>query len=276
LSTEIDPRPDVLAPGFPPAFPPGLAAELSGDDERVGAGDGSRAPGEGPLRTVLVIDDETAIAEALAEFFTAKGYRGLHAGGGLDGLAVAQREQPDVILLDVRMPDLDGIGVLRALQDRRSDASVIVMSGQDDMVTAREAIALGAFDYVLKPFDFEYLERAVGAMVRARIHASPAQDAPPPSAHGLVYDLAVEVFLVTRGLTPEHRGTLAAAIESAALTAAQRSIAGERDEVIGALGQLRMLIRFALDVGDFSDEAHRHLEVSLVRARRSLGLTDSR
>jgi hypothetical protein len=113
----------------------------------------------------------------------------------------------------------------------------------------------------------------VGAMVRARTHASPAEQAPPPSAHGLIYDLAVEVFLVTRSLTPEHRGTLAAAVESVALTAAQRSIAGDKQEVIDALTQLRMLIRFALDVGDISDEAHRHLELSLVRARRSLGLS---
>jgi CheY-like chemotaxis protein len=271
MSTELDPRPDVLAPSFPPTFAPGFDADLPRDELR--AGDGASGPGEGPLRTVLVIDDEAAIAEALAEFFTAKGYRGLHAGGGLPGLDLVEQERPDVILLDVRMPDLDGIGVLRALQERRSDASVIVMSGQDDMATAREAIALGAFDYVLKPFDFEYLERAVGAMVRARSQASPDQDAPPPSAHGLVYDLAVEVFLVTRGLPAEHRGTLAAAVESAALTAAQRSIAGERDDVIKALGELRMLIRFALDVGDIPDEAHRHLEVSLVRARRSLGLT---
>lgn len=92
-------------------------------------------------------------------------------------------------------------------------------------------------------------------------------------AHGLVYDLAVEVFLVTRSLAPEHRGTLAATVESAALNAAQRSIAGERQAAIRALSQLRMLIRFALDVGAFSDEAHRHLEVSLVRARRSPGLS---
>ena len=275
MSTEIDPRPDIRVPDIPPAFSPGFETEAPrvSRDEHRRPGDGEQGPGEGPLRTVLVIDDETAIAEALAEFFSLKGYRGLHAGGGLDGLAVAERERPDVILLDVRMPDLDGIGVLRTLQERRSDASVIVMSGQDDMTTAREAIALGAFDYVLKPFDFEYLERAVGAMVRARTHASRAEQAPPPSAHGLIYDLAVEVFLVTRSLTPEHRGTLAAAVESVALTAAQRSIAGDKQEVIDALTQLRMLIRFALDVGDISDEAHRHLELSLVRARRSLGLS---
>jgi DNA-binding response OmpR family regulator len=229
---------------------------------------------------ILVVDDEPPVGEILSEFLTPKGYEVLCAQGGLEGLSKLEKFRPDIVLLDVRMPDLDGITVLRRIREANPSVSVLMMSGNTDTEAAKETLQLGAFDYVLKPFDFEYLDRAVHKMLTAGTARaeSPTQGlqsaptAPEPSQHGLLYDLAIEVFKATRAMASEARTTLAPALEAAALAAVQKGVSGEKAEVIRALNHLRMLIRFARDLGDFSDSVHRHLEAQIVTARRSVGL----
>ena len=228
--------------------------------------------------TILVVDDEVAVGQVLAEFFTPKGYEVLCAQGGLEGLSQLEKHRPDVILLDVRMPDLDGITVLRRIREANPWVGVLMMSGNTDTEAAKETLQLGAFDYVLKPFDFDYLDRAVHKMLTAASPADttpglePTAAAPEPSQHGLLYELAIEVFKATRAMASEARSTLVPALEAAALAAVQKGVAGEKAEVIRALNHLRMLVRFARDLGDFSDAVHRHLEAQIVTARRSVGL----
>lgn len=227
---------------------------------------------------ILVVDDEPPVGEVLSEFFTPKGYEVICALGGLEGLSKLEKFQPDVVLLDVRMPDMDGITVLRRIRDANTRVGVLMMSGNTDSEAAKETLQLGAFDYVLKPFDFDYLDRAVHKMLTAaaapdaRAVAGPPPSAAEPSQHGLLYDLAIEVFKATRAMGSEARTTLAPALETAALAAVQKGVSGEKAEVIRALNHLRMLIRFARDLGDFSDSVHRHLEAQIVTARRSVGL----
>ncbi|HEU5191336.1 MAG TPA: response regulator [Methylomirabilota bacterium] len=227
---------------------------------------------------ILVVDDEPPVGEVLSEFFTPKGYEVICALGGLEGLSKLEKFQPDVVLLDVRMPDMDGITVLRRIRDANTRVGVLMMSGNTDSEAAKETLQLGAFDYVLKPFDFDYLDRAVHKMLtaaaapEARAVAGLPPSAAEPSQHGLLYDLAIEVFKATRAMGSEARTTLAPALETAALAAVQKGVSGEKAEVIRALNHLRMLIRFARDLGDFSDSVHRHLEAQIVTARRSVGL----
>ena len=234
--------------------------------------------------TILVVDDEPAVGQVLSEFFTPKGYEVICAQGGLEGLSKLEKHRPDVVLLDVRMPDMDGITVLRRMREANPWIGVLMMSGNTDTEAAKETLALGAFDYLLKPFDFEYLERAVHKMLTSGGPAPAASTeavlpglqstevTPEPSQHGLLYDLAIEVFKATRAMGSEARTTLAPALEAAALTAVQKGVSGEKAEVIRALNHLRMLIRFARDLGDFSDSVHRYLETQIVKARRSAGL----
>ena len=229
--------------------------------------------------TILVVDDEAPVGELLTDFFTPKGYEVIFAQGGLEGLSKLEKHRPDVILLDVRMPDMDGITVLRRIREANPWVSVLMMSGNTDTDAAKETLQLGAFDYVLKPFDFEYLDRAVHKMLTTSSPPSTTPGleatatAPEPSQHGLLYDLAIEVFKATRAMGSEAaRTTLAPALEAAALAAVQKGVSGEKSEVIRALNHLRMLIRFARDLGDFSDSVHRHLEAQVVTARRSAGV----
>ena len=226
---------------------------------------------------ILVVDDEPQVAAVLTEFFTPKGYEVISALSGLEGLSKAETHRPDVILLDVRMPDLDGISVLRRIREVNPWVGILMMSGNTDSEAVRETLALGAFDYVFKPFDFEYLDRAVHKMLTAA--AAPDRppgfepSAPPPDAsqHGLLYDLALAVFTSTRAMSSEPRASLGSALEVAALGAVQKGVWGEKQEVIRSLNHLRMLVRFARDLNDISDDVHRHLDAQIVRARRSIG-----
>ncbi|MGH7299148.1 MAG: response regulator [Candidatus Rokuibacteriota bacterium] len=226
---------------------------------------------------ILVVDDEANVALLLAEYLTEQGYQVVTAHGGIEALAKIDLEKPQVILLDVRMPGMDGVEVLRRIRSFDTQVSILMISANDDVELAKQTIEMGAFDYTLKPVDFAYLSRAVDKMM-ARAPAPPAPavegaiDA-APSAHNLLYDLALGIFRAARALSPAARDSLGRELEQAALVALQRGAGGEKQDVIRAINQIRMLLRFAKDLGDIGDDAHRTLEAAVARARRSIGLS---
>lgn len=226
---------------------------------------------------ILVVDDQPEVCSLLEEFFSARGFEVARALGGLEALAKIEKDPPGMVLLDVRMPDLDGIEVLRKIREAGPRPPVLMMSGNDDVTVAKRTIDLGAVDYVLKPFDFDHIDRIVHKTLSDPEPTRPDSGEPPPtlpaaSPHGLLYDLALEIFQATRKFRPESRGALGSALETAALSVMQKGGASEKPELIKALFQLRMLTRFARDLGDLTDEQHRRLEAHLVRARRANGL----
>ena len=231
-----------------------------------------------PLPKLLVVDDQPEVCSLLAEVFSARGFEVVRAFGGLEALAKVENEQPAMVLLDVRMPDLDGIEVLKKIREAGPRPPVLMMSGNDDVTVARRTIELGAVDYVMKPFDFDHIERIVlktlsGSQApSAGSGASAPISLPDASPHGMLYDLALEIFQATRRFRPDARGALGAALEAVALQVMQKGNASEKPELVKALYQLRMLTRFARDLGDLTDEQHRLLEAHLVRARRANGL----
>ena len=226
---------------------------------------------------ILVVDDELNVAQMLAEYLTEQGYQVATAHGGIEALTKIDLEKPQVILLDIRMPEMDGVEVLRRIRSFDTEVGILMISANDDVELAKQTIAMGAFDYTLKPVDFAYLSRAVDTMM-ARSPAPPppaAEDAgaATPSAHNLLYDLALDIFRTARALSPVARESLGRELEQAALVALQRGAGGEKQEVVRALNQIRTLLRFAKDLGDVADDAHRVLEAAVARARRSIGLT---
>jgi signal transduction histidine kinase/CheY-like chemotaxis protein len=116
--------------------------------------------------TVLIIDDDKAIHDLLERELAAKGYHVLHAAGGREGLKIAKQTRPDVITLDIIMPDLDGWSVLKTLKDDRElrDIPVVLVTimGDRDM-----GFALGAADYITKPLDRDMLLAAVNRHARS-------------------------------------------------------------------------------------------------------------
>jgi signal transduction histidine kinase/DNA-binding response OmpR family regulator len=118
------------------------------------------------LGTVLIIDDEKPAHELLERELAGAGYHILHAAGGREGLKVAKQARPDVITLDIIMPDLDGWSVLKALKadPELCDIPVVLVTIMRDRDLG---FALGAADYITKPLDLEVLMRVVGRHVSA-------------------------------------------------------------------------------------------------------------
>jgi two-component system nitrogen regulation response regulator NtrX len=108
-----------------------------------------------PKSRILVIDDEAAIRDSLRMTLEYEGYEFLGAATGQEGLALAEREAPDLVLLDVKMPGMDGIEVLERLRHMNESLPVVVVSGHGTISTAVEATKKGAFDFIEKPFASE-------------------------------------------------------------------------------------------------------------------------
>lgn len=119
------------------------------------------------MHTVLIIDDERDIIDSLSGILEDEGFAVLKATDGKEGLAIFEREKPDVVLLDVWMPELDGIQVLKKMRGKRDDAKVIVISGHGTISTAVEAVKMGAYDFLEKPLSIdkvlEVVSRGIGA-----------------------------------------------------------------------------------------------------------------
>ena len=236
----------------------------------LGAGDAVIKRGK-----VLVIDDEPSIVDLFTEYLNGQGFDVISAGGGEEGLDRLRLDSPDIVLLDMRMPGLDGLETLRRIRKINMGVPVLMISGNDDIAAAKEAIALGAFDYTLKPVDFNYLGRALDKMLASAPSSEPGlaqAEVTAGSTHGLLYDLALEVFRTTRTLSASARESIAPALESAALSLVQRG-GGDKAESVRALNVIRSLLRFAKDLGDITDETHRSIESHMAKARRSVGLS---
>src|SRR5947209_2180138 len=108
-----------------------------------------------PKSRILVIDDEAAIRDSLRMTLEYEGYEFLGAATGQEGLALAEREAPDLVLLDVKMPGMDGIEVLERLRNMNESLPIVVVSGHGTISTAVEATKKGAFDFIEKPFASE-------------------------------------------------------------------------------------------------------------------------
>jgi len=119
------------------------------------------ASGEG--RTILVVDDDDAVLKGLSEYFSRLGYGVVRAATGKQGLDGFRSQNPDVTILDLRLPDIDGMQVLEIMRDKK--AMVILLTGYGDIPTAVRAMQLGAENFLTKPVDLPHLvatvERAI-------------------------------------------------------------------------------------------------------------------
>ncbi|HZW23107.1 response regulator [Noviherbaspirillum sp.] len=119
--------------------------------------------------TILIVDDEERNRKLLEVFMQAEGYRTISVGDGREAVAVASRERPRLILLDMMMPGMDGFDVARALKARAelSAIPVIVVSSLDDIASRRRVLSAGADEVVNKPVDRWQLSQHVARLLAA-------------------------------------------------------------------------------------------------------------
>jgi UDP-3-O-acyl N-acetylglucosamine deacetylase len=203
------------------------------------------------MATVLVVDDESEIRTSLRGVLGDEGLRVLEAEDGRGALHLVRAERPELVLLDVWMPEVDGIELLRCLQEEPDRPQVIMISGHGNIETAVQATKLGAFDFIEKPFSIDALLSVVnralehralqadgraGAAVAARPGATPNGHAAPgrrpertigksviASGHGL--HTGVKSGLILNPL-PAGRGIVFANLTTAASVPAHLDYVG--------------------------------------------------
>jgi UDP-3-O-[3-hydroxymyristoyl] N-acetylglucosamine deacetylase len=125
--------------------------------------------------SILVVDDEEGIRESVREILTDEGYRVIEASDGSKVLELIRKERPRLVLLDIWMPKIDGIGLLKEIKKQEPEVNVVMISGHGNIHTAVAATKLGAFDFIEKPLSLDGLlltvRRALGESPAAKEHA---------------------------------------------------------------------------------------------------------
>ena len=201
-------------------------------------------PGPSDVGAVLVVDDEPSLRVAYCRTLQASGHSTLNARDGQEALVLLETHDIWLVLADLRMPRLDGLGLLREVKRRAPGTHVILISGYATMDSAIEAMRLGASDYLLKPFSADALE----AIVR---RLKPAHDCPP----------------ATRALLEEEAGALVVGkrpLQMIAQAPVMQAILATVETV--ATSQATILIHGESGTG--KEVLARHIHGSSARARR--------
>jgi len=117
---------------------------------------------------ILVVDDEDIVRTSCSRTLSPEGYEVWLAKNGVEGLKMASEEKFDLVLTDLKMPDMDGSEVLRIIKEKWPETAVIIVTGYQTVDTAVKAIKLGAYDYIEKPFTPDALISAVAEAMTNR------------------------------------------------------------------------------------------------------------
>ena len=115
---------------------------------------------------IIVVDDELSIRESLKGWLQQDGYQVETAAGGPEALAKNAENRFDIMLIDVKMPEMDGLTLLKKIKETDSDIAIVMMTAHGDIRDAVEAMKLGAYDYLLKPFELEELSFTIEKLVQ--------------------------------------------------------------------------------------------------------------
>jgi two-component system KDP operon response regulator KdpE len=178
------------------------------------------------MSRILIVDDEPPIVRALAINLRARGYEVCTAGDGSEALRLTASHLPDAVILDLGLPDLDGVDVIVGLRGWTT-VPILVLSGRHDSVDKVDALDAGADDYVTKPFGMDELMARLRALLRRQ---GPAEEMPAVTFGDVVVDLAATRVTV-RGeevrLTPTEWHLLTALVRHPGKLHSQRELLNE-------------------------------------------------
>lgn len=112
-------------------------------------------------KKIIIIDDEPSVCDILKKLFTKEGYKVTAETDAEKGMDAVKKEKPDCLLLDIKMPKVDGIDLLAKIKKFDPSIIVIMITGYGTLESAMESMKLGAFDYITKPFDMDYIKSLV-------------------------------------------------------------------------------------------------------------------
>lgn len=111
-------------------------------------------------KKIMVIDDEYSVCDILSKLLS-KEYDVVTSSDPIEALTIIGRSSPDCVILDIKMPKMDGIDVLTKIKEQDPKIEVIMITGYGTLETSMEAMKLGAYDYITKPFDLDYVKNLV-------------------------------------------------------------------------------------------------------------------
>lgn len=115
-------------------------------------------------RKLLIVDDQKGIRILLMEVFNSEGYETFEASNGKIALDIVKNEKPDLVLLDMKIPGMDGLEILKNIRKIDTEIKVIMMTAYGELDMIKEAMELGALAHFTKPFDIDELRHAVGQL----------------------------------------------------------------------------------------------------------------
>jgi two-component system KDP operon response regulator KdpE len=176
---------------------------------------------------VLVVDDDPGVLRVVAAGLLARGYVVTTATNGRDALDAVVRDDPDVVILDLGLPDMDGLDVADHLRRRQAAVSIVVLSADASEARMVRALEDGADDYVTKPFSMAVLLARVGVSLRHRRALAPLVDTRPITIGALEIDLAghdARVGAAVLDLTPKEFALLTVLARHAGTVLTHRTI----------------------------------------------------
>lgn len=118
-------------------------------------------------KKVLIVDDQNGIRILLMEVFGSEGYETFQAANGKIAIEIVEKESPDLVLLDMKIPGMDGLEILKYLKAMNPDIKVIMMTAYGELDMIKEATELGALMHFTKPFDIDEMRIAVNQQLRS-------------------------------------------------------------------------------------------------------------
>jgi two-component system, OmpR family, KDP operon response regulator KdpE len=193
---------------------------------------------------VLVVDDEPPIRRLLRTSLSANGFHVLEAANGRDGLAAIEAQKPEIIVLDLGLPDIDGLDIIRTLRAGGNRTPIVVLSSRGEERIKVEALDAGADDYVTKPFGIAELIARIRAALRHRLQVQGAE--PVFESGGLRVDLVRRIATVDGvevKLSPKEYDILRLLVLHAGKVLTHRFLMNEVWGSVGDVQYLRIYVR---------------------------------
>jgi len=133
------------------------------------------APAPAPKTSLLIIEDDDNISTAIEEYFSRAGYSVTTAPDGIAGIEAAVKNRPDVVVLDLMLPKMDGLAVCKELRQKHPQMPILMLTAKDDVVDKVLGLEMGADDYITKPFSLREVEARIKSVLR-RVRAATASN----------------------------------------------------------------------------------------------------
>jgi DNA-binding response OmpR family regulator len=134
------------------------------------------APAPAPMTSLLIIEDDENISTAIGEYFSRAGFGVSTASDGIAGIEAAAKNRPDVVLLDLMLPKMDGLSVCKELRQKNPQMPILMLTAKDEIVDRVLGLELGADDYITKPFSLRELEARIKSVLRRARAMTAASD----------------------------------------------------------------------------------------------------